>query len=477
MKEFKYIWLFGLIITGAIIIVPVFTLAMGQDAPAPDPWASVPQNLVHTAHTDFMSGPFESGSDVTLACLNCHPDAATQVMATVHWSWEGDPVLLPGREETVTIGKKHSLNNFCLGIQSNWSSCTSCHAGYGWSDADFDFAAQENVDCLVCHDQTGGYVKSRFGYVAEGVDLLAVAASVGRPTRENCGSCHFNGGGGDAVKHGDLDQTLLNPPDEVDVHMGKHNFQCVDCHRTTEHQIQGRAISVSVDNANQVACTDCHQPDLHADARINAHVQSVACQTCHIPLAATRAATKMEWDWSTAGQDLPEDPHAYLKIKGSFVYEENVIPTYRWHNGTVDRYILGDLIDPNQVTQLNPLLGSMTDPQSKIWPFKIHSALQPYDRVYNYLVQPQTAGEEGYWTTFDWDQSIRLGSAAAGMAYSGEYGFAPTDMNWTLSHLVVPAAQALQCNECHGEEGRMDWEELGYYGDPINWGSRNLRNQ
>ena len=32
-----------------------------------------------------------------------------------------------------------------------------------------------------------------------------VAQNVGLPARENCGGCHFYGGGGDGVKHGDLD--------------------------------------------------------------------------------------------------------------------------------------------------------------------------------------------------------------------------------------------------------------------------------
>jgi hypothetical protein len=30
----------------------------------------------------------------------------------------------------------------------------------------------------------------------------------------------------------------------------------------------------------------------------------------------------------------------------------------------------------------------------------------------------------------------------------------------------------LQCYDCHGENGRMDWEMLGYYGDPMEWGGR-----
>ena len=38
------------------------------------------------------------------------------------------------------------------------------------------------------------------------VDLRLAAVSVGRPTITNCGSCHFYGGGGNNVKHGDLEE-------------------------------------------------------------------------------------------------------------------------------------------------------------------------------------------------------------------------------------------------------------------------------
>ncbi len=41
-----------------------------------------------------------------------------------------------------------------------------------------------------------------------------------RPERQNCGACHFNGGGGDGVKHGDLDTSLTKPNKALDVHMG-----------------------------------------------------------------------------------------------------------------------------------------------------------------------------------------------------------------------------------------------------------------
>jgi octaheme c-type cytochrome (tetrathionate reductase family) len=477
VTETRYGWIAGLVTVLLLIAVPVwyFTRASATEPgqTIDDPWAGVPRRAEPVDHSALFEQPLGTGPQVTQACLKCHEDAAGQVAGTVHWTWQAPPVPMAGREEPVAVGKKNAINNFCIGIQGNWASCTACHAGYGWEDANFDFGNTGNVDCLVCHDRSGVYVKGQMGLPAEGVDLLAAARSVGLPTRENCGGCHFRGGGGDAVKHGDLDETLYFPDADLDVHMGRHDFQCVDCHRTKDHVIGGRAISVSVDTANQIACTDCHSERLHADARINAHTDTVACQTCHIPRVAIREAPKVHWDWSEAGDPTrEEDAHEYLKIKGSFIYEQNLKPAFRWFNGLAGRYLAGDPVAVGGVTPLNPPLGSIEDPDARIWPFKIHTAVQPYDIDHGYLLQPVTAGQGGYWTDFDWDHALRLGSEATGMPYSGRYGFANTEMYWPQTHMVAPKERALQCQACHCEGGCLDWEGLGYPGDPLRWGSR-----
>ncbi len=473
MKKSHSVWMIGLFATLAVIAIPLVIFWPQEDIPRDNPQNNLPTHPVHTEHTNLLPGPYTSGQEVTRACLECHPEAAAQVMATTHWTWESEPVLLPGREEPVTIGKKNQINNFCIGIQGNWQKCTTCHAGYGWGDANYDFSNPANVDCLVCHADMNLYAKGDYGNPAEGVDLAAAARSVGIPTRENCGACHFNGGGGNAVKHGDLDESLYFPSEELDVHMGGMDFLCTDCHQTKNHHIKGSAISVTVDNDNLVRCTDCHAEDLHADQRLNTHVSTVACQTCHIPAMALKDATKVVWDWSTAGQDRPEDHFTYLKIKGSFHYEKNFQPTYLWDNGTLAaRYILGDKIDPDRPTLINLPGGDIHDPEARIAPFKVHIARQPYDVVNRYLLQPITAGKGGFWEVFDWDQALALSTQFTGLAYSGEYGFAETWMYWRTSHMVQPKENALQCVDCHGENGRLDWQALGYPGDPIEWGGR-----
>lgn len=474
MKRTSY-WVLGLVGIIAVIAVPVFLLWPRQEASASDPRDAMPQHPIHTDHTDIVKGPFETPEQVTQSCLECHPESADEFMHTTHWTWEGEPEQVSWRDEMVTIGKANQLNNFCIGIQGNEKKCTSCHAGYGWNEEGFDFSNEQKVDCLACHADTSTYVKGDYGYPAEDVDLLAAAKSVRAPTRENCGKCHFDGGGGNGVKHGDLDESLLFPSGELDVHMGKYDFLCTDCHRTEDHVIKGRLLAdnVAIAPEEQVACTDCHEGDLHDDERINQHVASVACQTCHVPALALKDPTKTDWDWSTAGQDLPEDHYTYLKIKGSFAYDTDVQPEYEWFNGNMSyRYLMGDKIDPSVPTLMNPPAGDVSDPTAKIFPFKIHRGNQPYDAEYDYLLQPVTAGEGGFWSSYDWDSSFEMAEPYTGLDYSGSYDFAETWMHWPSTHMVQPKENALKCDDCHSSEGRLDWEALGYPGDPMEWGGR-----
>ncbi|MBM4372860.1 MAG: tetrathionate reductase family octaheme c-type cytochrome, partial [Deltaproteobacteria bacterium] len=452
----------------AVGLVAALALRGGEAAPA-RPGGPEPRS--HLDHSPFFEEPFSSGPEVTQACLVCHPDAAREVMGTAHFRWLGDEVEDPRTGQRMTIGKRNLINNFCIGIQGNEASCTRCHAGYGWEDDTFDFTVETSVDCLACHERSGQYRKGEAGRPAEGTDLLAAARSVGYPLRSNCGGCHAYGGGGLGVKHGDLDSTLDNPTEEDDVHMGRAGLLCIDCHGGHGHDIRGKAYSVSVGPEGGIGCVDCHPAAPHGDDRLNRHVQAVACQTCHIPTFARTVPTKTRWDWSKAGDDTrPDDDHAYLRIKGEFVYERDVVPEYLWFDMTMDRYLLGDPVRGDGPTAINRPRGDRSTPGARIWPFKVHRGKQPWDRRNGYLVAPVTSGPGGYWHDFDWGQAIRLGAARAGLAFSGDYGFTETEMFWPLSHMVAPADRALGCDDCHDAGGRLDWTALGYTADPMRTG-------
>lgn len=423
------------------------------------------------SHTDILKGPFASGPDVTKACVGCHKGAASDFMKTVHWTWAEKQEVKAG--VTRELGKLNMINNFCIAVSSNWPRCTSCHAGYGWKDATFDFKNPANIDCLVCHDTTGSYKKTPTGAGAPDprVDLLKVAQNVGAPSKATCGSCHFYGGGGDHVKHGDLDSSMAAPSRDYDVHMaadgGKMN--CQECHKTKNHVIAGESLAVSMGAGMRVSCADCHTETPHKSAVYNRHTRRIACQTCHIPTFAKSLPTKVWWDWSKAGKDMtpPKDKYGmetYSKMKGEFGWGKDIAPTYVWYNGHVERYLIGDKIDPSKVTHLNRPLGSRDDKTAKITPFKVMRGKQPYDSKNNYLAVAQVFG--GYWKHYDWKKALTDGMASEKLPFSGEYGFTETDMYWKVNHMVVPKDKALKCASCHGSKSRLDWKALGYDGDP-----------
>jgi octaheme c-type cytochrome (tetrathionate reductase family) len=310
------------------------------------------------------------------------------------------------------------------------------------------------------------------------VDLVKVAQSVGRSTVENCSACHFNGGGGTGVKHGDMDNSLINPKPETDIHMGGIGFTCSDCHAGENHAILGASHGSIAAGTNHISCEDCHSDKPHERKSLNKHVRSVACETCHIPLIA-KEPTKTWWDWSTAGQDreVIKDKYGmplYDKKKGDFVWEKDIVPEYRWYNGQADYYRMGQKIDPSHIVELNKLSGNIEDHKAKITPFKIMRGKQIYDTGNNYLIVPNLFGPEGYWNTFDWDQASRIGMETAGLGYSGNFGFVETEMYWPVNHMVAPAENSLKCTACQfkGEANLLKWEDLGYKGDPVKNGSR-----
>ncbi len=424
---------------------------------------------------------FNSPEEVTVACESCHTERHKEIMATNHWTWER-PEKVDGK--LVDLGKKNVINNFCIALTSNEPRCTSCHIGYGWKDKTFDFSDKKKVDCLVCHDRTGTYKKfpTGAGYPVTKEtlfmgtkksfppDYTKIAQNVGIPTRDNCGTCHFFGGGGNNVKHGDMEKALSKPSGDIDVHMAVdgENMLCIDCHVTTKHNIKGKMYSVSSADTNHVYCESCHAAPVHAHTVLEEHSQRVACQTCHIPTYARANPTKMWWDWSKAGRfdkngkgiiiknRMGEQDYNYMK--GEFRWEKNVVPEYKWFNRTAGHTLVTDSIDPGKIVQLNRLNGSYADKSAKIWPVKVMRGKQIYDSEYKTLIIPKLFGKKesgAYWKNFDWNLAAEKGMKEAGLPYSGHYGFVQTEMYWPLNHMVAPKNKALTCTDCHSREGRL----------------------
>jgi octaheme c-type cytochrome (tetrathionate reductase family) len=448
-------------------------------------------------HSKFeeLQGPFNSGPEVTKACLKCHTEAGHQFMQNIHWTWEYE-----NPKSGQLLGKRHLVNNFCTNSRGNEGMCAQCHAGYGWKDDTFDFSNQNNIDCVVCHDRTGTYYKTPNSEGNEACSIMfegkqpiqwdKVAQSAGMPARENCGGCHFYGGGGDGVKHGDLDSSLIHPDRKLDVHMDEQglNFACTTCHVTNRHVWAGsRYDMIARDTGGTgkpgqrrdvATCESCHGDAPHKSTdlegiKLNHHVDRIACQTCHIPtFARGGVATKTDWDWRTAGKTKNGEGYkekhytqgngqhraTYKSIKGSFEYGENLVPSYAWFDGRMVYTTVDTRFDTSGGSiDINSFKGSADDPGSRIWPFKRMHTVQPYDSANNTLVYMHLWGndENAYWGNYDFAKAIETGMAKNSLAYSGEYGFIDTYSYWPITHMVAPKEDALSCDSCHSRQGRM----------------------
>ncbi len=323
-----------------------------------------------------------------------------------------------GYEHAVDLGLHTIINNHMIGTGPNLPFCSSCHIGYGWVKIPYDFNDPKLIDCLICHDSTGIYKKDPFGggFPDPQINLKEIATSIGFPSRNNCGKCHFYSDGGPNVKHGDLSPALISPEPDLDVHMGAFQMHCTDCHYTKNHKIIGKSLSAPASEGD-LSCTRCHSSKPHKisgilGSHLDNHIKSVACETCHIQYIAKVYPTRIYLDWSKAGLDdfkiKKEEKgliYKYEKKLGFQIWKKNYIPVYKWYDGKRKVYKLGDKVKTSEKIVLNAIEGERKNPESKIYPFKIHKAKQPYDIEEKTLVVPKLYN--GFWEHFNWQKAIK----------------------------------------------------------------------
>jgi len=423
----------------------------------------------------------------TKTCLQCHEAQAREVFSSVHYQWQAPaPNILDAGGRS--IGKINVGNDFCTSAVASWigilknaegqligNGCSKCHAGQGLLPATQPDEAQlENIDCLVCH--AAGYRREvvrdeagAFRWAPAARDnpelMLNVAQQVGRPSNEMCLRCHLGAGGGPNYKRGDLETALVHARREFDVHMGSA-MQCIQCHAFREHRVRGGGTQMGGrdwPDDPPPRCEGCHKGALHRQAVLDRHTAALACTTCHIPLFARRDATDMRRDWSRA-----------VAVEGEGRYEPaidfatRVQPVYAWWNGKGSIALPDQPVRPgrNGKVAFYAPAGSRGDPGAKIHAFKYHTARLPVEKATGLLIPIQVAP---FFREGDVAAALRGGAAAQ----LGRQIDPARDVEWVeterylgIFHGVQPAAAALGCADCHGPGGRMDWQALGYRGDP-----------
>lgn len=323
-----------------------------------------------------------------------------------------------------------ALPNFNLEEQGQpaWEgSCGKCHIGASWS------VSKPDPDCTRCHEN-------------------AVPTVGDKPTVAKCMTCHSK----DTAKRGDVFDA------DNDVHIAK-GMNCQDCHPRlsdykSDHQIaKGTVIDTTEDTmeGTMETCADCHgltphRHNVRNGGMLDMHYDEVACEVCHTGLRPGSALASRTW------AEFTSDGTPVTEKRGT-----DWLPEHKWYHS---EGFLGHL----------PILG-YTDlkdfPEAKIYAFNPVSV--------TWFIETSTS---------DLDDSIvvadvkaadtdgdRITTVAEMQEYDGnndgypDYPYATLvteDMNFQISHSVTKE-DAFNCDDCHGDTGWvLDWNQLGYDGDP-----------
>jgi hypothetical protein len=435
---------------GAIVAL---ALAAGAGFAGPAPAS----NSTEEARTKHASIPAYEG---TKTCAGCHEKQVKEMASSLHYQQQGPAAEAGGAPVGMMVSysapPSTSAGHNWIGIlrpgdatkPDQPAGCALCHPGLGAKPNSIEKLTQsdyENIDCLLCH--APGYRRTvvkdgdrlRFA-PAEGVDALAAARAVSRPTSDMCLRCHLSAGGGPNVKHG-----VIPTSPAVDVHLAK-GLSCVNCHVTKGHRIAGGAdLKLQELTAETVACTNCHEGQVHRGPKSSVlakHTARIACQTCHVPKIARdpKFPTVVHRDFTKpvfvekTGLYAPTDKVA-----------NDIVPEYRWWNR-------------KSTGSAEPAL-SRKDEASKLYPWK---------RVTFTVLSDARSGEPVfikfglYLMKGDPVAAARKGAQDAQQAFSGEVKGSDKVILLSLNHQVAPKAEALACAECHSSHGLLDFESLGY---------------
>ena len=430
----------------AIGLLSAIAITRGEpiEAARLNPITSAPQSGGFIRHAGRLLDYAGAGT-----CQACHARQVQEFGVSNHYQWQG---------------KFGVINDFCGYPDINFGpgklttvhgtqvdgGCATCHAGMGERPT---AGNPHNADCLICHAndyrRTLVNVNGAWRFVPDRANMPSTITIQEEPTRLACLACHAYAGGGCNNKRGDMSDALATPATNIDVHMSR-GLTCVDCHVADDHRIAGRGVDLRIDEGVAMrACTSCHDPADDHDERERRHLNKVACQSCHIPAFARAVSTDMLRDFRSV------EVNARGLYEPKITRQSNVIPAYAFWNGGTEFYTFRAMAAAGQA--LARPLGSIND--GKLYPFKLHQAIQPQDPVSQALL-PVKAGI--LFQTGNVDQAIRVGAQEAGFNLTQGYTFVNTQRWMGIFHEMPPASQVVTCAQCHDATNRVNFAALGY---------------
>lgn len=313
-----------------------------------------------------------------------------------------------------------ALPNFSFEKQGRikgWKAkCGKCHI------SSYIDPATGKTDCSLCHKTKDGK---------------------GEPTIAQCKKCHVK----DTAKRGDLFD------EEHDIHIAM-GMRCQDCHERlsdshSDHQFAKGYVLDTTESTMKgtLSCAKCHEEKPHGNVDggeilDSKHVNKIACVTCHTGKRPGKALKSRSWNKFT------KDGKPVTKMRAP-----GWIPTHKWYTGKK----LGHL----------PILGP-TDLISKIYPFNVVKVSWFIERgdaeLDDVIIVPEVKAADA--------NKDRVTTVEEMRKYEkGKYKDATLvtkEMNFNVTHSIVPKEEAFTCFDCHGKKGYvLNWKELGYDKDPL----------
>lgn len=348
-----------------------------------------------------------------------------------------------------------------------------------------------DVDCMICHEQNGLYdYQTRVASISSGnitgakeaaieeakmkaqKDPLYVASYAlniltplpivteihdkvnGGPRKEQCSNtCHQN-----EVSTGAVTWMAFNFSSHYDVHA---NVNCIECHETAKHQI-GRRIPLDSDNSDYVEVKSCDSQGCHEGIShggiVDAHLQTIECQTCHIPLLPggnIKGVTPVKgFSWENG-------------VLEKTYHESNFTPILAWSKGIYNKKL--------------PMMAGKDEEGVKLNTFSLIKGVwwdEGLDK--EVLNNPNTSSSLGnpippsVVKAADSDGDGKVTSAEM-RSYDGNSDGMPdypnavlrnVDLLYQVSHNIasinVGMADPLKCNDCHGASASEELQNIHF---------------
>jgi len=315
-----------------------------------------------------------------------------------------------------------------------------------------------------------------------------------------------------------------------DVHAAA-GVTCIECHQTEGHHMaKGTHTTTMMANDlphTEVSCLDCHDDPPHDQETengrgLNEHLEKLSCQVCHIPSLHEDNMTRRDFNTT----EFEADPGIHIYHDELKLNQPGQGIAYVWWNG--DATFLGNPIgdNPNGADLYQFYKAEHRWPEfadfdydgwyeetmrpiaqagrpSKLYPMKRFNGKQHIDLgnigpfggmfvPYN-LPEYYRFGRPQQAARLEMDKSMMgmmygmmfkfymLDRFMSYMAIDGwntdsyndvragrniEARWLPTDAMLEISH-AIRLEGALNCGDCHGPDGVLDWQELGYTADEI----------